>query len=272
MRRLGGLLALFILIAVLSGGPFTALASSAPSPPPAGWAVLIENNSYGGRYTNLPVGYINSTRMLTVLMHRGWPSDHVLLVRDNLDPDLLKRTMDWLAARVHADDTALLYIAGEYEFFARDLRWGAVLPVLWRQIPTSRRVLIVESCYAERLAAAAHEISGLALPAVGSDELDLWGLPGARAIIQGGAFTYYLSRALGEQPQDTPLAFEPAFARAVADAQKYFREVVSQTPVVLDPFHAMGAYPERLPYFPNPHLVGRRDRAHLQTSDVASSP
>ncbi len=216
---------------------------------------MIENDWYTGRYANLPVGYANSTRMLTLLLRRGWSSDHILLVRDNLDPTLLGRTLGWLADRVRPGDTAVLYIAGEYEFFAHDLNWGTALPLLWSRIPTTHRVLIVQTCFAERLAEAVREIPGIALPAVGRDERDWWGLLKTDPFIHGGTFTYYLIRALEDQPQDDPLAWDAAFATAVAGVQTYFRTVVFRDPNALDVFHRMGDHPEHLDRFPNPHLV-----------------
>lgn len=243
---------ILLLVAVLAGPQYVA---SASPPSASGWAVLIENDWYTGRYANLPVGYANSTRMLTLLLRRGWSSDHILLVRDNLDPTLLGRTLGWLADRVRPGDTAVLYIAGEYEFFAHDLNWGTALPLLWSRIPTTHRVLIVQTCFAERLAEAVREIPGIALPAVGRDERDWWGLLKTDPFIHGGTFTYYLIRALEDQPQDDPLAWDAAFATAVAGVQTYFRTVVFRDPNALDVFHRMGDHPEHLDRFPNPHLV-----------------
>lgn len=231
------------------------VAGSPSAAPPANWGVIVEDDWYGGRYANLSDGYRNSTRVLEVLVRRGWPADHVLLLRDDLDPRSLRRALEWLAARVHPGDTALLYVAGEYEFFARDLRWAQTVPPLWRRIPTSRRVAIVETCFAERLALALRDVPGLVLPAVGANEWDLWGTRGAGPLIQGGAFTYYLAMALGRQPQDAPLGFGAAFDQAVAETQAYFRNVVVHSPGALAVFHARGSFPERLPRFPNPHLV-----------------
>src|SRR5205807_7201932 len=155
----GGVL---LLAVVLAGYP----CASAAAVPPSGWAVIVEHNAFNGRYSDLPVAYINSTRLLTLLLRRGWPSDHILLVRDNLDPRLLRHAAGWLAARVHAGDTALLYVAGEYRFFDRDLSWEAVLPELWTRLPTSRRVLIAETCHAGRPTAAGRGIREDPPPAV----------------------------------------------------------------------------------------------------------
>jgi len=243
----GGVL---LLAAVLAGYP----CPSAAAVPPSGWAVIVEHNAFNGRYSDLPVAYINSTRMLTLLLLRGWPSDHILLARDNLDPRLLRHAAGWLAARVHAGDTALLYVAGEYRFFDRDLSWEAMLPELWKRLPTSRRVLIVETCHAERLTAAVRGIPGVALPAVGGEELDWWGLHEGDHLIRGGSFTYFLTQALGAQPRTGPLDFGAAFPEAVARTQSYFRTVISTTPGALEAYHARGQYPERLARFPNPHL------------------
>lgn len=244
----GGVL---FLAVTLAGSP----RASTAAVPTSGWAVLIEHNAFNGRYSDLPVAYINSTRMLTLLVQRGWPSDHILLVRDNLDPRLLGQATGWLAAHVRPGDTALLYVAGEYRFFERDLNWNAVLPALWKGLPTSRRVLIVETCQAERLTAAVRGIPGVALAAVGGEELDWWGLHEGDHLIRGGSFTYFLTQALGAQPNTGPSDFGAAFPEAAARTQSYFRTVVSTTPHVLDAFHARGMYPERLAHFPNPHLT-----------------
>lgn len=250
MRVLGAC-GVVVLVALLAGG----LAGPAFPSAPAGWAVLIEDNWYAGRYPNLPVGYANSTRMLELLVHRGWPPDHIRLLRDDLAPDVLERAVGWLASRVHPGDTALFYAAGEYDYFAGPLRWARTFPALWRRVPTSDRVLIVETCFAERLTAAARGMPGAALPAVGTDEWDLWGLSQGTHVIRGGAFTYFLSKALLAQPPDARLSFPAAFPEAIAQTRAYFRTVVASVPEALAAYHAVGAYPERLPAFPNPHLL-----------------
>ncbi len=272
MKRPGVLGVVVVLAAVAAGGlPVTSASAASPSSP-SGWAVVIENNSFGGRYPDLPVAYANSTRMLTALIRRGWPADHILLVRDSVDRNLLAHTLAWLAVRVHPGDTALVYIAGEYQFLDRDLKWGATFPALWNAVPTSRRVLIAETCFAERLTVVVKNIPGLALPAVGRNEWDVWGLRQTDRIIQGGAFTYFLTRALEKQPQDLPPAFGAAFTEAVANAQAYFRTVIFSTRGVLDSFHAVGEHPERLATFPNPHLSGSDDESSASALGTIDLP
>jgi hypothetical protein len=256
MRWAGVAGVIVLLTVVLAGQPGVA---AAPALAPTAWAVLIEHNSYGGHYLDLPVGYVNSTRMLTLLIARGWPADHILLVRDSLDRRLLPHATDWLAARVRPGDLALLYVAGEYKFYEQELTWNATLPGLWRRVPTSRRVLIVETCFAERLTAAVKGIPGVGLPSVGRNEWNWWGLRETNRLIRGGSFTYFLVRALESQPKDAPLDFSMAFSKAVPDAQEYFRTVIAVTPGALDPFHVRGNFPERLSTFPNPHLVEEAD-------------
>ena len=135
-----------------------------------------------------------------------------------------------------------------------------MLPRLWRQLATPHRVLIVETCFAERLTAAVRGIPGLGLPAVGRDELNWWGLRGTDRVIQGGSFTYFLARALDSQPAGAPLDFAGAFAAAVAGAQDYFRTVIATTPRALASFHARNSYPEHLATFPNPRLTQEPER------------
>jgi hypothetical protein len=257
-----------LLIAALVGGSH---AVAAPTALPATWAVLIESNWYHGRYADLPVGYINSTRMLATLTRRGSPSDHVLLIRDSADRAVLRHATDWLAARVGPGDIAVVYIAGEYQFFDKDLAWDKTFPGLWRRIPTAHRVLIVETCFAERLTAALRGAPGLGLPAVGRDERDWWGLRETGSVIRGGSFTYFLAHALEGQSVDVPLDFSAAFATAVASAQEYFHTVIATTPGALNPFHATGDFPERLATFPNPHLIEEID-AQSASVDAAHDP
>src|ERR1700740_1271511 len=83
-----------LLITVIMGASRVA---AAPTSGPTNWAVLIEYNSYHDEYPDLPVGYINSTRMVTALARRGWPSDHLLLLRDAQDRALLPHAIGWLA-------------------------------------------------------------------------------------------------------------------------------------------------------------------------------
>ncbi len=240
------------LTVVVAGEPRV---TAAPTLAPNAWAVLIEHNWFHGRYPDLLVAYVNSTRMLTALIRRGVPADHILLIRDNPDRRLLQQATDWLAARVRPGDVALLYVAGEYKFYDRELMWDATLPDRWRRIPTSRRVLIVETCFAERLTDAVRGIPGVGLPSVGRNEGDWWGLRETDHLIRGGTFTYFLARALEAQPASGPLDFNGAFSKALMGTQDYFRTVIATIPGALNSFHAMGDFPERLATFPNPRLI-----------------
>ncbi|HEX4835139.1 MAG TPA: hypothetical protein VFW01_02270 [bacterium] len=264
-RQLGGIFLWFPVLTLLLALAGPREVASASPVPPTGWAVLLENNWYGGLYPDLQVGYVNSTRMLNALIRRGWPADHILLVRDTLGPNSLQASLGWLAAHVRDGETALLYIAGEYYFFADTLRWQSEFPALWSALPTSRRVLVAETCFAERLTRAASGIPGIALPAVGPDEWNLWGLRPTGGLIQGGAFTHFLAGALEAQPNGAPLAFPPAFSEALTAARTYYRAVLTRTPEVLAAFHSRGAFPERLGQFPNPHLL--EDAAAAQVSE-----
>lgn len=255
MERLEARRTRFLFVALIPLLVLVGVRAAAAAPPSSGWAVLIENNWYGGTYPELPVGYVNSTRMLEALIQRGWPADHILLIRDSVDPNLLHRALGWLAARSRPDDTALLYVAGEYYYFADTLHWNSEFPQLWRGLPTSRRVLIAETCFAERLTRTAVGIPGIALPAVGPDEWDLWGLRKTDRLIRGGAFTYFLASALSAQPEGTPLVFSTAFKVALAQARAYFHVVLHEVPEALNAFHTRGARPEGGAQFPNPHLL-----------------
>ena len=258
-----------LLITVVLGGDLRATA--ALPAPPSNWAVLIEHNAFSGRYPDLPVGYANSTRMLTVLTRRGWAPDHILLIRNDLDPMLLQHAVGWLAARVRPRDTALLYVASEYAWLDGNLDWDLVMPTLWTRLRTSKRVLIAETCFAQRLVDAVRGIPGLALPAVGRDEWDWWGVRETGKIMRGAPFTYFLGRALAAQPEGVPLDFAAAFPEAVAGAQEYFRAVIAATPGALDSFHNRGSHPERLARFPNPRLVGGSETVEPELQ-AASTP
>lgn len=258
MRR-AGLPVAAVLIAAVLAAPRLGAAMLPASP--SVWAVLVEDNSYGGKYPDLSVGYVNSTRILAALTALGWPSDHILLVRDNLDRGMLRYATGWLAEHVRPGDTALLYVAGEFQYFAEDLSWNAAFPGLWRRIVTPRRVLIVETCFAEQLTAAAAGVDGLGLPAVGRDELDWWGLRESGSVIRGGSFTYFLAHALVSQQAETAPDFPAAFRTAVAGAQEYFHTVVAKMPSALNSFHIRGRYPERFATFPNPRLLRNAEDA-----------
>lgn len=251
MRGMGLWRVALLLILVIAAP----CAVAAPAPTPAGWAVLMEHNTFHGQYADLPVGYINSTRMLTALMSHGWPADHILLMRDVHSPKALSDAVGWLASHARPGEPAVFYVAGEYRFLERELRWDTAFPKLWQSIPTSQRVLIAETCYAERLTDTASSVSGLGLPAVGRQELDWWGLRGRAGLIRGGTFTFFLSGALAAQPDGAPLDFTAAFEQAVARAQEYFRTMIAPTPGALDAFHAQGSFPERQSTFPNPRLA-----------------
>lgn len=109
-----------------------------------GWAVLAEKDKYSEfGVSDLQVDYIPITQMRQVLEDAGWESDHICELRE-FDRETLIDGLDWLAENADKDDVVLLY-AGAHGGYFDVLKWDTFFADAWKQIPSHRRILIIDA-------------------------------------------------------------------------------------------------------------------------------
>jgi hypothetical protein len=153
-----------------------------------GWAVLAEKNDYGDVdiLGELPVDFINTSRLHQMLEDVGWAPDHIRELRD-FDRETLADGLDWLAANADEDDIVFVYVGAHGGFYLPEetveldplsrirtdmAKWDEFFPVEWKQIPSHRRVLVTDSCFAARYTDAISEDPSpyISVAAVAGDE------------------------------------------------------------------------------------------------------
>jgi len=220
-----------------------------------GWAVLAEKDDYQDvQMTNLPVDYINVTQLHQLLLDFGWQESHVRQVRE-FDRDTLQEGLDWLEANAGQDDVVFLYVAAHGRYLNDVLRWRDFFAQEWRQIPSPRRLLVIDSCQAANYTAVvlSDPAPSLAIAAVAGDEYGWSGLEEEGLPIIGGVFTHYFAAAFEDPQADADgngrVSVQEAALVAEGQQRTYMHEVVFAVPEFLEGYRQTGA--DQDPTFPD---------------------
>jgi hypothetical protein len=237
-------------------------AGEAPSPQTSapgdglvrGWAVLAQKDDYSDvDMTNLPVDYAGIVSMRPLL-----EDYHIHELRE-FDRQSLKAELDWLAQNADRDDIALLYVAAHGRYLSDVLAWSQFFGAEWAQIPSQRRLLVIDSCRAANYTGA---ISGdpapyLSIAAVAGDEYGWTGLEEEGLPIIGGVFTHYFAAAFGDPGADRDadglVSVQEAALMAEEQQRAYMHDVVFAVPEFVAMYHDIGSFADQDPTFP--HVV-----------------
>jgi hypothetical protein len=222
----------------------------------SGWAVLAQKDDYSDvDMTDLPVDYIGITKMRQVLEDGGWESDHIHDLRE-FDRESLQHDLDWLAESADEDDVVFLYVAAHGSYLRDILEWNQFFANEWKQIPSHRRLLVIDSCQAANYTGAVLDDGSpyLSIAAVAGDEYGWSGLEEEGLPILGGVFTHYFGEAFGDPNADTDenglVSVQEAALMAEGQQRSYMHDVVFAVPEFVEMYHRGGSFPEQDPTFP----------------------
>jgi hypothetical protein len=223
-----------------------------------GWAVLLEMNEFPEGWSDLPVDFINSERLQTSLFSLGWQSDHMYIIRDNLNISVVQEAVEWLVNNTDHNDIALLYIFTHGGWMRNMLLWNDWFPTEWEKLDTSKKILMVDTCYAEefiepiRSGPSPH----ISLACCSVDEVSWAGLEEEGLPIIGSVWNYYFTNALCNSSADYDsngsVSIEEAFNFSKPLVQKYMNKTVFAVPEFLQSYHDIGIYPENYDAYPHP--------------------
>jgi hypothetical protein len=223
-----------------------------------GWAALLEMNEFPSGWSNMSVGFIDSERMKTTLISLGWQTDHMYIVQDNLTRSVVEEAVEWLINRTAQSDIALFYIFTHGLWMRNVLQWNSWFPEEWQRINTSKRVLMIDTCYAEEfIEPIKYDTSAhISLGCCSADELSWAGLPEEGLPIIGSVWNYYFTNALcnssADSDKDGSMSIEEAFNFSTPLVQRYMNETVFAVPQFLESYHNLGIYPENCDAYPHP--------------------
>lgn len=223
-----------------------------------GWAVLLEMNEFPEGWSDIPVGFINSERMQTALFTLGWQSDHMYILKDNLTISVVREAVEWLINNTDSDDVALLYIFTHGNWMRNVLQWNDWFPVEWEKLNTSKKVLLVDTCFAEEFIEPikSDPSSHISLACCSADEVSWAGIEEEGLPIIGSVWNYYFINALcnssADLNSDGLVSIEEAFNFSTPLVQQYMNETVFTVPEFLQSYHDIGIYPENYDAYPHP--------------------
>jgi len=222
------------------------------------WAILLEMNDFPEGWSDLPVEFINSERLQTVLINLGWQSDHIFVVNDNLTISVVQEAVEWLINNTDTGDIALLYIFTHGKWMRDVLLWNDWFPDEWNQLNTQNRVLLIDTCFAEEfLELIKYDPDPhISLGCCAVDEVSWAGLEEEGLPIIGSVWNYYFADALCNSSADLDenglISIEEAFNFSTPLVQKYMNETVFTVPEFLQSYHDIGIYPENYDAYPHP--------------------
>jgi hypothetical protein len=227
--------------------------------PVDGWAVLAEKDDYVGvSLPNMLVGYIGITQMRQALENSGWDPDHIHDLSE-FDRETLQGQLDWLEENADENDIVLLYVAAHGHYLSDVVLWGEFFAGEWEQIPSKRRLLVIDACHAANFtnAAAGDPSPHLSVAAVAGNEFGWTGVEEEGLPIIGWVFTHYFADAFDDPDADANgdgmISVQEAALMAEEQQRTYMHDVVLAVPKFVEMFHALAVAPEQDPNYP--HVV-----------------
>ncbi|OQY20521.1 MAG: hypothetical protein B6I35_10420 [Anaerolineaceae bacterium 4572_32.2] len=224
-----------------------------------GWAVLAEKDDYSDvDMTDLPVDHIDIVQLRQTLDDSGWDPEHIHELRE-FDRETLQDDLDWLEENTDEDDIVFLYVAAHGSYLRDVLLWDDFFAAEWEQIPSHRRLLVIDSCQAADYtgAVAGDPAPHLSIAAVAGDEYGWAGLEEEELPIIGGVFTHYFAAAFDDPAADADsngfVSAQEAASLAEGQQRAYMHDVVFAVPEFVEMYHDAGVYPDQDSAFP--HVV-----------------
>ena len=222
-----------------------------------GWAVLAEKDDFSDvGMTDMLVDYISNKVLSETLVKAGWDAENIHEL-DGFDRASLEQELDWLEEVADENDIVFFYVASHGNHLIYNIAWDEFFKEQWSQIPSQRRVLMLDTCTARQFTDTVMDDPGLQLTiaSVDIDEFSWRGIEEEGLPIIGGVFTYYFAEAFSTLEADTDgnnlVSVQEATLYAEERQQKYMHEVVWAVPEFIEPYHQMGLHPENDPEYPD---------------------
>ena len=252
---------LLFACAARNEGPISAPAAGEadfdPDNPVEVWAVLAAKDDYSDvGMTDLLVEYIDLKRMRDALVSLGWDLEQIHSLK-GFDQSALQAELEWLQENADENDLVFFYVTAHGKYLRDNILWNSFVPEEWAKIPSSNRVLVVDSCSAAEFI---NSIKGdpnphLSIAAVDDDEYGWKGLEEEGLPIIGGIFTFYFAEALVDTLADANgdglVSVQEAALAAEDQQREYMHEVVFAVPEFVESYHGIGVEPEKDQTFPD---------------------
>lgn len=150
------------------------------------------------------------------------------------------------------------------------LLWNDWFLSAWREVDTSRRILMIDTCHAGEFIEPIYDDpkSHISLSHCSVDEVAWAGLPEEGLPIIGSVWNYYFTNALCNSTADSDkngfVSVEEAFNFSTPLVQTYMNETVFAVPEFLQSYRDIGIYPENYGAYPHPVMDDQYpDELHL---------
>jgi len=221
------------------------------------YAVLAAKDDYSDvGMSDLLVDYIDLKRVRDALLAQGWNLDQMHSLKGFDQADLLEE-LNWLEENADQNDVVFFYITAHGFYLRENINWAGFFPEQWSEIPSYKRILVVDSCSAAEFTnqIADDPKPHLSIAAVDSDEYGWKGLEEEGLPIIGGIFTYYFTEALSgpsvDRNGDGFISVQEAAWVAEVKQREYMHDVVFAVPEFVEMYHEIGVEPEKDETFPD---------------------
>jgi Tol biopolymer transport system component len=174
----------------------------------SGWAVLAQKEDYSDvgwlGLEDLKTGFIDISQLHWLLTYSGWREDHILELRDNFGQKEIIEAVWWLASKSAPQDVVIFYYNGHATYLREVIRWEEFFAAEWERVPSQRRILVVDSCYAAEFTQVLEDNARpfLSIASVGEDQTLWGGLWDEGLPILGSVFRHYFVMSLLDPTAD----------------------------------------------------------------------
>jgi hypothetical protein len=207
---------------------------------------------------DLLVDYAGITQLKQLLEEAGWEPDHIFQARE-FDRTSLQAHLDQLEENADGNDVVFLYVAAHGSYLRDVLGWDDFFADEWQEIPSQRRLLVIDACQAGDFTSTVSDDPAphLSVAAVAEDEYGWSGLEEEGLPIIGGVFTHYFAAAFDDPSADVDgdglVSVQEAARLAEGQQRAYMHDVVFAVPEFVGMYHDFGVFPDEDPTFP--HVV-----------------
>lgn len=228
------LLISLIIIPVTAGLVSESVRCIQISNPREGWAVLMDMNEYPGM-SDIPTNHIDARKWNTTLHTLGWQSHHILIINGELNRSIGEWVLSFLSLNADENDVVLFFIFAHGNYITENMEWHSWFPILWSQLASQNKIVMVSACSAGSLIAPLSEDTSphVNLGSARANEYAWAGLPQEGLPIIGEIFNHFFTAALLNSSADLnengDVSVEEAFSFAAPQSRTYINDVVFPT-------------------------------------------
>ncbi|MFW9831673.1 MAG: hypothetical protein ACFFD8_07860 [Candidatus Thorarchaeota archaeon] len=200
--------------------------------PVEGWATILEMNEFPDGWTDLPTGYVDTQKWVTVLLAAGWNPANIQIIHEELHRSIVEDAVEFLIDNADANDIVFFYIATHGYWMINVIEWESWFLDSWETIASTNKLLVISSCFAGNFtnSVAGDSTPHISIGAAQGNEVSWAGLPEEGLPVIGCVMNHFLTTSLldptADSNGDSEVSIEEAFTQAYPLIRDYYEDTV----------------------------------------------